>query len=515
MNHLLKKEIFLVILCLLIGFVLRFYTFDKKSLWIDEIYTFNDSRDNLKGQLQFYQKDPTYLHPPLFFILTHFFYPFQKPERDLRIFPLIFGTFSIPMLYLLAKQFSPSIALPCTFSLTLMTYHISLSQDGRSYTLIMFLSMISLFFFIKHLNTSKRVYLLFVAFSLSALFYTSYSSIPFIALFQILWFYRVDEGSKKPKLLCFFLLNGLVLFFCLPWILFLILNFKGQPLMHPLQTGDSGSLFSILYWIFHDWVPHYPLMIASIILLILFPYFYKEKRNAILLLLVFLLPIVGLYSFCKLLKVTHFITSRYFISFLPLFFISLYLSLQNIERRFGRIKRFLRLKLIFITLFIASNFIILPLYYQGQKQDLRGLVAYLKSHLRSGDKIFDGNLIYTPGILHYFKNYPNGRHYIVPFHIDKNKGIEFKKSFLYRNEIFNIYYSPLCCDNYVTDGSRLWVIVGKETAKKLKEKPHFILKGYFDGSFLNFNKFPFDASIYLFLYDPKSPDEKGIDMPIE
>jgi hypothetical protein len=40
-------------------------------------------------------------------------------------------------------------------------------------------------------------------------------------------------------------------------------------------------------------------------------------------------------------------------------------------------------------------------------------------------------------------------------------------------------------------------------------------KGYFDGSFLNFTKFPADASMYLFLLDPKSPGEKGIDMPIE
>jgi hypothetical protein len=49
----------------------------------------------------------------------------------------------------------------------------------------------------------------------------------------------------------------------------------------------------------------------------------------------------------------------------------------------------------------------------------------------------------------------------------------------------------------------------------LKENSPSVLKGYFDGSFLNFNKFPTDASIYLFLWDPKSPEEKGIDMPIE
>jgi uncharacterized membrane protein len=134
-----RKEIVILLLCLLIGFCLRFYTFDHKSLWMDEIYTFNDSRDDLKGQLKFYAENPTFLHPPLFFILTHLFYPFTKPERDLRIIPIIFGTLSIPIIYFLSKSFSLSIALPCTLSLTFMAYHISLSQVGRSYSLLMFI----------------------------------------------------------------------------------------------------------------------------------------------------------------------------------------------------------------------------------------------------------------------------------------------------------------------------------------------------------------------------------------
>ena len=40
-----------------------------------------------------------------------------------------------------------------------MTYHISLSQDGRSYTLLLFVGMTSLYFFIKHLNTSRKMIL--------------------------------------------------------------------------------------------------------------------------------------------------------------------------------------------------------------------------------------------------------------------------------------------------------------------------------------------------------------------
>jgi hypothetical protein len=510
-----RKEIFVLLLCLVLGFALRVYTFDHKSLWMDEVHTFNDSRDDLKAQIKFYKENPSYLHPPLFFILTHQFYPFTKPERDLRIIPLIFGTLSIPMIYLLARQFSVGIAFPCALSLTFMTYHISLSQDGRSYSMLMFLGMAGLYFFIKHLKTSKKGYLLPVALFFSALFYTSYSSIPFIFLSQILWFYRPSEGAKKPTLSSFLTLNGLIFLFCLPWIVFLVLNHKGQMAMDPFHTESPGSFGYILYGVLHDWVPHAPLMIVSVILLILFPIFLKFRKNAFILLSVFALPIGGLYLFCKSFSVTHFVTSRYFINFLPLFFITLYLSLEAIEFKFERLKRFLRLRFLFVILFIASSLIVLPLYYRSEKQDFKGLVTYLKANVQDGDKIFVGSTGLMPPTLHYFAVYPKRRHHIMSFWKDSERIVKVEKSFTYQNKMLTIIYSKTCCTEYVADGSRLWIAVDKWTATKIKKSSPCVLKGYFDGSFLNFNRFPTDASIYLFLWDPSSPGEKGIDMPIE
>ena len=510
-----KKEVFILILCLLIGFALRFYTFDRKSLWEDEIYTFNDSRDDLKDQIKFYKENPSYLHPPLFFILTHQFYPFTKPERDLRIVPLIFGTLSIPMIYLLARQFSPSIALPCTLSLIFMTYHISLSQEGRPYSLLMFLGIAGLYFFMKHLKTFKKRYLVAVALLFVAMFHASYSSIPFIILSQILWFYEPKNDPGKGRFSSFLILNGLLLILCIPWLLFIVSNYAGQPLMEPFQASAPISLWDTLYGVFNDWVPHFPLTIVAVILLILFPVFSKFRRNAIALLLVFLVPIIGLNLYCKLFKVTHFITSRYFVSFLPLFLITLYLCLDDIEGKFAGLKTFVRLRFLFTFLFIASNLVILPAYYRAEKENFRGLVNYLKGQLRQGDKLLDLEIEYTPGILHYFGVYPKDRQYTVAFRKFSDDEFELRTSFIYQNRKYTIYSSKNCCDRYVTDGNRLWIIAGIATAKKIKENPRCVLKGYFDGSFLNLNRFPTDASMYLFLLDPQSREEKGIDMPIE
>jgi hypothetical protein len=488
---------------------------------MDEIYTFNDSRDDFKGQLKFYKENPTFLHPPLFFVLTHLFYPFEKPERDLRIIPLIFGILSIPMIYFLSRLFSPDIALPCTLSLTFMAYHISLSQDGRSYSMLMFLGMAGIYFFLKHLHTYKKQYLFFAALTFSILFLTSYSSIPFIAFSQILWFYRPSEAYKKPSLSCFFILNGLILLFCLPWIIFVISNYKSQPIGEILRrTEDIILLGNTIYGVLHDWAPYAPLMIASVILLILFPFLTKNKKNAMVLLSVFLLPIGGLYLYCKLFKLSHFITSRYFISFLPLFLISVYLSLYSIETKFKGLRRFLRLRALFVILFIVSNLIILPLYYRSEKQDFRGLANYLKAQIQVGDEIILSTMAHYPGILHYFGVYPRGRQYDIPCSRISEDKFECRFQLIMENKNFTVSYSSRKLLRFDllernSERGRLWLVVNKITAEKLKGYTPCVLKGYFDGSFLNFDRFPTDDSMYLFLWDPKSSDEKGIDVPTE
>jgi hypothetical protein len=508
-----QKEILIILICFLIAFALRLYTFDQKSLWMDEIYTFDDSRDDFNGQLRFYGENPTFLHPPLFFILTHLFYPFPKPERDLRIIPLIFGTLSIPMIYFLSRSFSPAIALPCTLSLTFMAYHISLSQEGRSYSLLMFFGMMGLYYFMKHLKTQKKIYLVFVALIFAILFHTSYSSLPFIFLSQILWLYQVDEKKNRPLIYSIIILNGLILLFCFPWITFLALHYKGQSVADLRNIPDPVSFWNILYGIFHDWTPYAPLMVTSMILLILYPFFSKNKKNTLVLLSVFVFPIVGLYLYCRLFNITHFVTSRYFINFLPLFFITIFLSLHAIEVKFEILKKFIRLKFLFVILLIVSNLVILPLYYRSEKQDYRGLVTYLKGQLRDGDKIIVGNALYISVMLHYFGVYPEGRHYVIPAWKVSEKEYEHRITLIYQDIKFTIAYSRSYWFKYFTDGSRLWIIADKKNAKFIIEKIPCTLKGYFDGSFLNMVRFPTEASLYLLLWDPKSPNAKNTDMP--
>jgi hypothetical protein len=143
-------------------------------------------------------------------------------------------------------------------------------------------------------------------------------------------------------------------------------------------------------------------------------------------------------------------------------------------------------------------------------------VNYLNSQLRDGDKIFVKSIAYIPGMLHYFGVKPKSRHYTVPFFWNSSaKAAEVRISLISHNRVFTIYYADNCCAQYISEGSRLWILVGKPAPKDIKENCPCVLKGYFDGSVSNFRRFPSDASMYLFLWDPQSQDKKGIDMPIE
>ena len=516
MNKTKQREVLILILCVLIGLVLRLHTFDRRSLWVDEIYTFNDSRDGLKDQLEYYRENPTYPHPPLFFVLTHFFYPFEKPERDLRMIPLIFGILSLLMIYFVSRSFSHDIALPCTLSLTFMTYHISLSQDARPYSLLLFLSMSGLYFFMKYLKTSKRKHLILVAFFYSALFHTSYSTIPFILLSQVLWLYNPRETDRKPVLASFITLNGLILLFCLPWTFFIVYHFEGQSLGEYLRYAKENiPLWSTAYWIFHDWASHALLMLLSILALILFAFLSKNRTNAIVLLSMVLLPIGGVYLFCSLLNLSHFITSRYFISFLPIFFVSIYLAIHTIENRLKLFGGVCWLSILFLAIFTAANLNLLRLYYGSEKQDFRGVANYLKKEIQDGDSIIVLSVEYFPGILHYLGVYPNGRHYRIPCRTVSENELEYRLPLVIENRDFVISCSKKYWLQYALEGSRLWFVLNKTAAEKEKGNPSCILKGRFDGSFLNLNRFPTDASMYLFLWGPESQERRGIDVSVQ
>jgi hypothetical protein len=116
---------------------------------------------------------------------------------------------------------------------------------------------------------------------------------------------------------------------------------------------------------------------------------------------------------------------------------------------------------------------------------------------------------------HHLGVYPEGRHYVIPKWRVSESEFESRVDLSYRNIPFTIIHSTSHWFKYLGEENRLWIVADKTNAKIIKERLPCVLKGFFDGSFFNLKRFPTDASIYLFLFDPLSPGEKGIDMPVD
>jgi hypothetical protein len=85
----------------------------------------------------------------------------------------------------------------------------------------------------------------------------------------------------------------------------------------------------------------------------------------------------------------------------------------------------------------------------------------------------------------------------------------------YQSNKFALSHSKTYWNRYIAEGNRVWLVVDKKTAQEVKKVYPISQRGYFDGSVLNLVRFPTDVSMYLLLFDPKFPGEKGMGALVE
>lgn len=150
--------------CLLIGILLlalglRLWDLDAKSLWQDEIFTTAiASAENTPSQVASIALYNTPLPaPPLYFVVTHCFLHVGDSDFVLRFPALLFGVLGVATIYTLgARLFGKSEGLVSAFLLSISPLHVRYSQDARFYSLLTFLSLLSLYFLYRGVFENKR-----------------------------------------------------------------------------------------------------------------------------------------------------------------------------------------------------------------------------------------------------------------------------------------------------------------------------------------------------------------------
>ncbi len=188
---------------LLLGLILRLINLNQ-SLWLDEATQGFLSKKSLYSI--WFERIGDF-HPPLSYILYHFWIQFGTSEIWLRLLPVIFGVATVFTVYkLVEKLFNKEHALFSALLLATAPYHIYYSQEIRMYSMATFFAVVSMFYFISAKSLGY-------VFSTVALIYTHYMG-GFLIIAQIgyLFVYKRNEILRYSKLLI------LSLLLYIPWL---------------------------------------------------------------------------------------------------------------------------------------------------------------------------------------------------------------------------------------------------------------------------------------------------------
>ncbi|TAE22836.1 MAG: hypothetical protein EAZ92_15325 [Candidatus Kapaibacterium sp.] len=225
------QRILLLSALMLLAFALRWVDISTESLWVDEIYSYRQAIKPIANIIANSQAD---VHPPVYYILLHCWAMlFGTSEAGLRGFSLFCGVLAVPLMYLLGKRvWNPRIGMIAAFLLAISHFHIHYSQETRSYSYLVLVSIGGMLGFmrlwdeirenIRTGNTtliSRQTALLFV-FAHILLLYSHFFALFLVVAENVfvasLWFFRKDVFLRFWKR--WFILQVVLLLIFTPWL---------------------------------------------------------------------------------------------------------------------------------------------------------------------------------------------------------------------------------------------------------------------------------------------------------
>ena len=210
-----NQIILALLLIILLGSFLRIYGLGSESIWFDEAVSINVSQQSVALIIE-----KAELHPPLYYIILLFWILlFGTSEVATRSLSAIFGIISIFLIYQVGHAlFSRKIGLISCFISAISYFHIYYSQEIRSYSLLLLLTLLSFFLFIKIIkpDRTRKLYFSLLLFVNTCLAYTHVFGL-FIIMSQVFYFILLWNKYKKLRIWFFGVQIATLVFFS-PWI---------------------------------------------------------------------------------------------------------------------------------------------------------------------------------------------------------------------------------------------------------------------------------------------------------
>ncbi|HID61218.1 MAG TPA: hypothetical protein EYP49_00505 [Anaerolineae bacterium] len=384
-----------LILIILLGSAVRLLYLGQQSLWYDEAFAWAVASAELRTSIEAILSDGS--HPPLYYLVLRFFLHMGQSEAVIRLPSAMFGILAVPLVYKIGRLcFGQEAGLLGALWFSLAPLHVWYSQEARMYSMVVFLSLGSVYFFLHTLRENSRIlWLGFVVFTVLA-YPTNYSAF-LVSLVQLV--FLVCTLRSNYRLLRHWTISQALAFLpLLPWLVALLsrevksFGFGWIPRPEPLDPLKTLWNFSLGYT-----GTLTPLVFLS---LLLFTFAFLRglwsQRSGpeddppqtlllphakLFLALWLILPIAFVYLISHLLVPIY--IDRFLLVALPPYLILVAYGLLRIKNTIAR--RGLILALTLAISLSLSRIYFDPIYV---KEDWRGLAGYIQQKSQSSDIIF-------------------------------------------------------------------------------------------------------------------------------
>ncbi|MCM2465935.1 glycosyltransferase family 39 protein [Methanoculleus oceani] len=350
-----------------IGALLRLYNLGYNSLWLDEAATLTFARQTLAG---IWESTATgEFNPPLFYWLEHGMLFFGESEFVLRLLPALFGVLTIPVVYLIGKEFRDrDVGLIAAALLAFSPFHIFYSQEARAYAPMLFFFSLALLFYVRASRSDEvRSWVLFGLFSAAAFWMHFYAIVPVAVLILHALATRAGtiRSARNPALSAVAFVAA-----SLPLLIVTFGLFRARTSSAP-TFGMQG--IEIVYQTLFQASGSSDLVLVPFILLFLLGVAYtrrEDREGALLLLLMLILPLAASLALSSRMPMIP----RYLIYLLPVYFVgiaSAYPGLYALVRDRRAVYLAVAAAALISTPFLATY------YTTPQKNDWRGFSAEL------------------------------------------------------------------------------------------------------------------------------------------
>lgn len=208
-----------LVLTIVIGLFLRIMFAGQHDFWFDEAFSYFIAKNDLGQIIRASLGDNT---PPAYYIVLHIWLNIAgNTPQAIRFLSLIFGALTIPLTYYLAKKlFNPKVGLISSQIVALSPLFIYFSQEARMYSMLMFLTLSSVYFFSVFKSSQNLKPLILFALCQTCAIYTQY-----IAALLLIPLNLLILNSRNRELIKYFLTAQIAILALVSPLLFGYLKF--------------------------------------------------------------------------------------------------------------------------------------------------------------------------------------------------------------------------------------------------------------------------------------------------